>query len=84
MGDQYFNVSLRNDGTTPIRFESTETSFEPFLRDPRAYEVGVKRFKIPLREIDVMRVYVGECLIGFNYDRSFYMGAAAYGPLSDP
>ena len=71
MGDEYYNISLTNDGVDRIRFETSETAFEPFLTEPQNYEVGVKRFKLPIDSVDPIRIYEAELMIGYNLDRSF-------------
>ena len=70
MGDQYYNISLTNDGVDPIRFETNETAFEPFLTEPQGYEVGVKRFKLPIDSVDLIRIYEKELMLGYNLDRT--------------
>ena len=74
MGDKFYNVQLSNTEDEAIRFETSQTSFQPVLDRPTEYSVGLKRFKLPLGSIDPIRVYAGECFLGFNYDHTSYNG----------
>lgn len=84
MGDKFYNVELYNSGEEPVRFETSQTSFQPVIDEPNRYSVGVKRFKIPLSRVDSIRVYEGECYLGFNLDHTNFYFASISDPTTDP
>ena len=70
MGDKFYNIVVKNATTEPINFATSETSFEPVLVSASEYTVGVKRFKLPLDQVDAIRIYEGTCFLGVNVDRT--------------
>ena len=78
---QYYNVLLSNDSTESTRFDANDTSFIPVLENQSEYSVGVHRCKIPLDQ-DAIRIYEGECFLGFNLDHTNYGSNGS--TLTDP
>ena len=64
----YYNLKklpkLSNDYNVPCKFE--DFLEKPVIDDMSKYEVGVKRFKIPINNVDFYRVYQGSMMLGLH------------------